>query len=79
MVGLEPSESYVSIFELANSRGPGFIPIGPTLYSEHSHKLSPLLEVVYDTVYGLFPAWVESIGSRALPTITTSRSPTLMF
>lgn len=58
MVGLEPSESYVLIFDLANSRGPGFTPIGPTLYSEHSDKLSPLLEVfalVSDTVYGLFP------------------------
>lgn len=63
MVGLEPSESYVLVFELANSRGPGFIPIGPTLYSEHS-----------DTVYGLFPTWIESISSRALSTFTTPRS-----
>lgn len=31
--------------------------------------------MVSDTAYGLFPAWIESIGSRALPTFTTPRAP----
>lgn len=73
MVGLEPSESYMYalIFELAISRGTRLHP------DPHSaSRLSPWPNaLVSGTVYGLFPACIESIGSRALPAFTTPRSP----